>query len=163
MKYNDKQFFESKTEAFEVQEMNNGSTIELHYMDEEPFYMDNINRSRFSVWSSPNGKNYKLFIDKGLYEVTNELYTKDINEIWMEFWDKYDKMRKKFLFFFLFGVIKNSSTSISPWEGSINALNSWITVDLPLPVCPIIAVIELSLISKETSSKALTSFGVLTK
>ena len=105
MKYNDKQFFESKTEAFEVQEMNNGSTIELHYMDEEPFYMDNINRSRFSVWSSPNGKNYKLFIDKGLYEVTNELYTKDINEIWMEFWDKYDKMRKKVLFFFLLPLV----------------------------------------------------------
>ena len=57
-------------EPFETQEMSNGAKIELHYMDEEPFYMENINKSRFSAWSSADGKNYKLFVDKGLYEIS---------------------------------------------------------------------------------------------
>ena len=97
MKYNVKQFYQSVTEPFEIQEMSNGSKIELHYMNDEPFYMENINKSRFSAWSSADGINYRLFIDKGLYEVTNELYTKDVNEIWMNFWTKVDKMRKKYI------------------------------------------------------------------
>ena len=97
MKYNVKQFDQSVTEPFEIQEMNNGSKIELHYMDGEPFYMENINKSRFSAWSSADGVNYKLFIDKGLYEKTSELYTKDVNEIWMNFWAKVDNMRKKYI------------------------------------------------------------------
>ena len=97
MKYNVKQFDQSVTEPFEIQEMNNGSKIELHYMDGEPFYMENINKSRFSAWSSADGANYKLFIDKGLYEKTSELYTKDVNEIWMNFWTKVDNMRKKYI------------------------------------------------------------------
>ena len=98
MKYNEKQFFQSKTEPFETQEMNNGSKIELHYMNEEPFFMDNINKSRFLAWSSADGKNYKLFVEKGLYDITSELYTKDVNEIWMNFWDKIDSMRRKYIF-----------------------------------------------------------------
>ena len=105
MKYNDKQFYQSTTEAFEVQEMNNGAKVELHYMDDEPFYMDNINRSRFSEWSTPNGKDYKLFIDKGLYDVTKDLYTKEVNEVWMEFWDRLQSLRKKVFFFFLFPLV----------------------------------------------------------
>ena len=97
MKYNVKQFYQSVTEHIEIKEMSNGSKIELHYMNDEPFYMENINKSRFSAWSSADGINYRLFIDKGLYEVTNELYTKDVNEIWMNFWTKVDKMRKKYI------------------------------------------------------------------
>ena len=83
MKYNEKQFYQSKTEPIETQEMNNGSKIELHFMNDEPFFMENINKSRFLAWASADGKNYKLFVEKGLYDVTNELYSKDVNEIWI--------------------------------------------------------------------------------
>ena len=105
MKYNEKQFYQSKTEAFETQEMSNGAKIELHYMDEEPFYMENINKSRFSAWSSADGKNYKLFVDKGLYEITSDLYTQDVNEIWMDFWATIDKMRKRYIFFIMLPML----------------------------------------------------------
>ena len=105
MKYNEKQFFQSQTEPFETQEMANGSKIELHYMNEEPFFMDNINKSRFLAWSSADGKNYKLFVEKGLYDITSELYTKDVNEIWMNFWEKIDSMRKKYIFFVMLPLL----------------------------------------------------------
>ena len=105
MKYNEKQFFQSQTEPFETQEMANGSKIELHYMNEEPFFMDNVNKSRFLAWSSADGKNYKLFVEKGLYDITSELYTKDVNEIWMNFWEKIDSMRKKYIFFVMLPLL----------------------------------------------------------
>ena len=105
MKYNEKQFYQSKTEPFETQEMENGSKIELHYMNEEPFYMENINKSRFLAWASADGKNYKLFVDKGLYEETSELYSKDVNEIWMSFWTKIDKMRKNYIFYIMLPML----------------------------------------------------------
>ena len=98
MKYNEKQFFQSQTEPFETQEMSNGAKIELHYMNEEPFFNENVNKARFSSWSSADGKNYKLFVEKGLYEETSELYTKEVNEIWMNFWAIIDKMRKRYIF-----------------------------------------------------------------
>lgn len=105
MKYNEKQFYQSKTEPFEVQEMENGSKIELHYMNEEPFFMENINKSRFLAWSSADGKNYKLFVEQGLYDITSDLYTKDVNEIWMSFWARIDSMRKKYIFYFMLPLL----------------------------------------------------------
>ena len=98
MKYNEKQFYQSVTEPFEVQEMDNGAKISLHYMNDEPFFMDNINKTRFSVWSSGDGVNYKIFVEKGDYEITKELFTKDVNAIWMDFLTSIDKMRKKYIF-----------------------------------------------------------------
>lgn len=98
MKYNEKQFYQSVTEPFEVQEMDNGAKISLHYMNDEPFFMDNINKTRFSVWSSGDGVNYKIFVEKGDYEITKELFTKDVNAIWMNFLTSIDKMRKKYIF-----------------------------------------------------------------
>ncbi len=105
MKYNEKQFYQSKTEPFETQEMENGQKIELHYMNDEPFYMENINKSRLQAWASVDGKNYKLFVDKGLYEETSELYSKDVNEIWMKFWARIDKMRKNYIFFIMLPML----------------------------------------------------------
>ena len=105
MKYNEKQFYQSKTEPFETQEMSNGQKIELHYMNDEPFYMENINKSRFLAWASADGKNYKLFVDKGLYEETSELYSQDVNEIWMSFWAKIDKMRKNYIFYIMLPML----------------------------------------------------------
>lgn len=98
MKYNEKQFYQSVTEPFEVQEMENGAKVSLHYMNDEPFFMDNINKTRFSVWSSGDGVNYKIFVEKGDYEITKELFTKDVNAIWMNFLTSIDKMRKKYIF-----------------------------------------------------------------
>ena len=98
MKYNEKQFYQSVTEPFEVQEMEDGSKVSLHYMNDEPFFMDNINKGSFSVWSCGDAKNYKIFIERGIYDVTKDLYTPGVNEIWMNFLSSIDKMRKKYIF-----------------------------------------------------------------
>ena len=67
--------------------------------------MENINKSRVLAWASADGKNYKLFVDKGLYEETSELYSKDVNEIWMSFWAKIDKMRKNYIFYIMLPML----------------------------------------------------------
>ena len=105
MKYNEKQFYQSVTESFEVQEMDNGAKISLHYMNDEPFFMDNINKGSFSVWSCGDAQNYKIFIEKGDYEVTKDLFEKDINEIWMNFLLKIDKMKRKYVLFIMLPLI----------------------------------------------------------
>ena len=66
-------------------------------MNDEPFFMDNINKGSFSVWYCADKKNFKIFIEKGDYEVTKDLFTKDINLIWMNFLNKIDKMKKKYV------------------------------------------------------------------
>ena len=97
MKYNEKQFYQSVTEPFEVQEMEDGAKVGLHYMNDEPFFMDNINKGSFSVWSCGDAKNYKIFIEKGDYEITKDLFTQDINQIWINFLTRIDKMKKKYV------------------------------------------------------------------
>ena len=105
MKYNEKQFFQSVTEPFEVQEMENGAKISLHYMNDEPFFMDNINKGNFSVWSCGDAQNYKIFIEKGDYDITKDLFTQDINQIWMNFLLKIDKMKKRYVLFIMLPLI----------------------------------------------------------
>ncbi|MBP5445991.1 MAG: hypothetical protein J6Y28_07460 [Acholeplasmatales bacterium] len=105
MKYNEKQFYQSTTEPFETQEMSNGAKIELHYMNEEPFFNECINKARFSSWASGDGKNYKLFIEKGLYDETSELYSKEVNEVWIDFWKRIDLMRKRYIFFIMLPML----------------------------------------------------------
>ena len=105
MKYNEKQFYQSVTEPFEVQEMDNGAKISLHYMNDEPFFMDNINKGSFSVWSCGDAQNYKIFIEKGDYEITKDLFEKDINQIWMNFLLKIDKMKRKYVLFIMLPLI----------------------------------------------------------
>lgn len=105
MKYNEKQFYQSVTEPFEVQEMEDGSKVSLHYMNDEPFFMDNINKGSFSVWSCGDAKNYKIFIEKGDYEVTKDLFTQDINQIWLNFLNKIDKMKRKYVLFIMLPLV----------------------------------------------------------
>ena len=66
-------------------------------MNDEPFFMDNINKGSFSVWSCGDAKNYKIFIEKGDYEITKDLFTQDINQIWINFLTRIDKMKKKYV------------------------------------------------------------------
>ena len=97
MRINPKMFFvPGDNQPFEIQEFD-GRKIELFYMnDYDSILFEQINKGKFTVWSSNDGVNYRLFLEKGLYETVKELYTPEINKIWVDFWDKTEKVSNKF-------------------------------------------------------------------
>lgn len=114
MKYNEKYVCQTKTEPFEVQEMNTGEVVELHYLNDQPFFYECISKNRYSIWASIDGKKYNLYVEKGYYEIAQDLFTKQVNNIWMEFWAIVDRIRKKYIFGVLLpGVVVLFATTIT--------------------------------------------------
>ncbi|MDE5566691.1 MAG: hypothetical protein K2I77_06865 [Anaeroplasmataceae bacterium] len=82
-------------DAFEVQEFD-GRKVELFMMDAYPKVKDEfINKGKFAVWSSMDGRNYRVFIENGYYEELKALYTPAVNKIWVDFWDVCEKISRK--------------------------------------------------------------------
>lgn len=98
MRINERVFERLNGEAFEVQELaikkpKEGETskrkVELFYLDEYPDVLDEFSRQgKFAVWSSVDGVNYRLAIEKGYYQTLKQLYGVDVNTIWTDFWDE---------------------------------------------------------------------------
>lgn len=85
---------ENKVEAQELE----GHNLEIYYMDDYPGLKEEFvdSKGKFAVWSSVNGKDYRLYIEKGYHEKLQPLYTKKINGIWLNFWDECEKISNKF-------------------------------------------------------------------
>lgn len=96
MKLNTRLVQQYTTEPFEVQQLDDNVSVELHYMNDNPFYGEYAFKARFAIWATLDGIKYYLFIDKGYYEVMKELYDKETNTLWLQFWLKIDKMRNTY-------------------------------------------------------------------
>ena len=81
-------------EPIEVQEFD-GRKVELYYLEDEVVKTDFINKSQFAVWSSVDGKNYRLFLEEGYYNAVSKLYSKEVNQIWVNFWDTTESITQK--------------------------------------------------------------------
>lgn len=95
MKINQKLFVLGDNQTpIEVQEFD-GRKIELFYLEDEVVKTDFINKSQFAVWSSVDGRNYRLFLEEGYYNAVPKLYSKNVNEIWVNFWDTTEAITQK--------------------------------------------------------------------
>lgn len=75
----------------------NGHSVEIYYMNDYKDVLEEFTKQgKFAVWSSKDGKNYRLAVEKDYYEKLNELYTVDVNKEWLGFWDKCETMQKSF-------------------------------------------------------------------
>lgn len=82
-------------EPFEKQELTN-RVVELYYMDDfQEIYDQYCPKGKFVVFASEDGVNYRLFIEKGFYDVMKDLYCSRVNDIWLGFWDECDAATKK--------------------------------------------------------------------
>ncbi len=75
----------------------NGHSVEIYYMNDYKDVLEEFTRQgKFAVWSSKDGVNYRLAVEKDYYEKLNELYTVEVNKEWLGFWDNCEIIQKNF-------------------------------------------------------------------
>ena len=96
MKLNERVFEVLAGEPIEVQNLDNHE-VKIYLLDDYPDVLNEfVNKGKFAVWSSVDGKNYKLAIEKGYYNELRELYSGDVNNTWLQFWDECEAISSKF-------------------------------------------------------------------
>lgn len=92
-------------EPVDTQEFD-GRLVQIYYLDDfDSVYNQNVPKGKFAVWTSVDGTNYRLFIEKGFYSEVKELYSQPINKIWLDFWDQCDDITKKYNFRILIPLV----------------------------------------------------------
>lgn len=155
MKYNDKVFYQVKGTPFDVQEMSDGSSIELFYLNEQPFFGENMKKGKFSDWSFLDGKKYRLFAEKGFYDSGSELFSKEVNEIWVDFWKKIGRKSKIYTFAFLVPIMLLYVTGLV-------LLSRFVIKETWFFVVGIIGMLIISTIARVILSKQLEKENILT-
>jgi len=93
VKINVKYYAKITSEPFETQEID-GKKIELHKMNDNSFYAQFANQGRFFFWATQDGVNYRLVVEYGYYEAMKVLYTKEVNRVWISYYEESEKVRK---------------------------------------------------------------------
>lgn len=88
--------FKTLKEPVETQDLGERS-VEVHSMNQTPYLAKYASKGQFAVWTS-DGKEYKLLIEDGYYEVMKELYDKKINKVWISFYEEADKVRSGLMY-----------------------------------------------------------------
>lgn len=105
MKINQKIYNSIKTEPFDVQQLSNGGTIELHSLNQnEELFNQYAPQAKFSIWSCVDGKNYRLLLEDTFYPRMREFYGRRVNQCMVDFWDAVEKERGKVMKFIFFPV-----------------------------------------------------------
>lgn len=98
MKINKQLYSRVFTEPFDVQELENDVTVELHSLNEnEGLYAQYASQGKFALWTSQDGKHYRLILEDGYYQETKELYGKRVNQTWINFWESIERDRGKIM------------------------------------------------------------------
>ena len=98
MKINHKIYNSITSEPFDVQQLADGVTVELHSLNQNEYlYNMYAPKAKFAVWSSENGKKYRLLLEDTYYPRMRELYGKRVNQCMVDFWDKVEKVRGKLM------------------------------------------------------------------
>ena len=105
MRLNEKYFRQCATEPVDVQKMDDGSIVEIHIMNDNPFYEKVINQGQFSVWSVDDSNLYRVFLEEGYYQIMKELFSTKIDGYWVKYWADCDKARRSFFFKVMLPII----------------------------------------------------------
>ena len=105
MKINQKVYNAITSEPFDVQELNDGVTIELHSLNQnENLFNEYAPQAKFSIWSSVDGKHYRLLLEDTYYPRMREFYGRRVNQCMVDFWDVVEKERGKIMKFIFIPV-----------------------------------------------------------
>lgn len=109
MKINHKIYNTIVSTPFDVQELEDGVKIELHSLNENEALFNEYaqTKGKFSVWSSLDGKTYRLLLEDSYYARLRELYGRRVNQCMITFWNDVEKERSKVLkwFFIISGIL----------------------------------------------------------
>ena len=95
--------FKSLNNPLEVQESDT-KTVEIHSMNQTSYLAKFAGKGQFAVWTS-DSKSYKLLIEDGYYKTMKDLYGKRVNQVWIAFYEKADKIRFSLMYKMVFPMI----------------------------------------------------------
>ena len=95
--------FKSLNNPIEVQESDT-KTVEIHSMNQTSYLAKFAGKGQFAVWTS-DSKSYKLLIEDGYYKTMKDLYGKRVNQVWIAFYEKADKIRFSLMYKMVFPMI----------------------------------------------------------
>jgi hypothetical protein len=100
MKINQKIFNSVTSEPFDVQELKDGVVIELHSLNQnEVLFNEYAPKAKFAIWTSVDGKNYRILLEDTYYPRMRELYGKRVNQCMIDFWNNVEVERGKIMKF----------------------------------------------------------------
>lgn len=105
MKINHKIYNSISTQPFDVQKLENDVTIELHSLNEnEMLFNQYAPKAKFNIWSTVDGKNYRLLLEDTYYPRMKDFYGRRVNQCMIDFWANVEKERSKIMKFIFMPV-----------------------------------------------------------
>lgn len=100
MKINPKLYAAVTTEPFDRQELEDGVVVELHSLNQnEEIFNEYAPKAKFAIWTSVDGKTYRLLLEDTYYPRLRELYGRRVNQCMINFWNNVEKDRSKIMKF----------------------------------------------------------------